>query len=85
MENNKIKTIIRSIIHEYKNIRINELALDSDIVSDFLDLVIENPFVIEELGFKNMKHLKSYVEDNGYSEFRDIRDEVNDLIKNKKK
>jgi hypothetical protein len=85
MINKETKGIIKKVLKEYKEMRINELSLNSDIVSEFIDLVSTNPFVIKELGFKNMKHFKGYIEDCGYSEFSDIRDEVNHLIEKKKK
>lgn len=84
MENNKIKTIIRGVLNEYKVMKINELSLNSDIVSDVINLISENPHIIKKLGFSSMKHLKGYIEDCSYTEFSDIRDEVNHLLKREK-
>lgn len=84
MINKEIKDIIKKVLKEYKEMRINELSLNSDIVSEFIDLVSNNPFVIKELGFKNFKNFKEYIEECDYSEFSDIRDEVRHLMQNKK-
>lgn len=79
-----MRATIKKILKEYKLNNLNELSLQSDIVEDLINNISENPFVVKEIGFKNMKQIMNYIEECDYKEFSDLRDEVNHLIKNNK-
>lgn len=55
---------------------IYELSPQSTGVEDFLETVKDFPELIKHLGFGSFKHLESFVLENGYDEFNDLRNET---------
>lgn len=55
---------------------IYELSPQSTGVEDFLETVKDFPELIKHLGFGSFEHLESFVIENGYDEFNDLRKEI---------
>jgi hypothetical protein len=62
-------------ISKIKNI-IYELSPQSAGVSEFLETVKDFPELIQHLGFSSFNHLKSFVLENDYDDFKDLRSEM---------
>lgn len=64
---------------------INELSPDSSGFQELYDLVAHYPEVLVHLNFKTMKDLRDYMLDADYSEFQQIRNEVEFFINRRKR
>ncbi len=60
--------------------QINELSPDSSGFQELSDLVTQHPEVVKYLKFGSMKTLKQYLLDSDYSEFQEIKREVEFFI-----
>lgn len=64
---------------------INELSPDSSGFQELYDLVAHYPEVLEHLKFSSMQNFKDYLLDSNYSEFQQIKKEVDYFINRRKK
>lgn len=64
---------------------INELSPDSSGFQELYDLVAHYPEVLEHLKFSSMQNFKDYLLDSNYSEFQQIKNEVDYFINRRKK
>lgn len=56
----------------------------SECVNELLAKIKNTSGLIKHLGFKSLKAVEDYICDNGYDDFKEIRNEVDDYIKNLK-
>lgn len=78
----KIESFLSNNVNESEEIK--ELAPTSSGVEEFFDEVKELTGSIKHLGFKNIKALEKFVEEAGYEDFQELKDDL-EKFKNEKK
>ena len=59
---------------------LDEIGLSSVGVEEIIDILEENPELIEKLGFNTISGVKKYIQNHGLEEWEELRGEINDLL-----